>query len=404
MSKEIVRSGDYYQYPSEPMPLAARKGPVVTLINAMPDPLGSLAAICAMYRGRVVRSLDEVNDAERTDAFRDMLKTVLNGALEVGLFHFLIEGVSRDFTHQAVRNRFSFEAQESLRLAVKKNWPEEIAVPLEIQTDSRQLIWEQVLGTIEEGYEQLVNDGTPAEVARKLLPHAVTTRYHWVVDLRNLLQEAGKRTCTQAQFEWRLVFAQIAKALREYAYKLKDSRFPTGHPDFWQFEFIANQLRPNCYQTGSCGFMAEFDRGCTIRERVEFRSKAGARDFHDGLSEQWRKPLIMDVVEYDEVTGRPFTKLVTSPGIDPSEWAADPGAARATTPIPTSVPVPPPAQPENIRWAPIDIARNLELRRCNTPEAHGEHGWGETAGKMTRGYFCEGRKFPGRPIRDNPQA
>lgn len=393
-SKEIARSGDYQQYPSEPMPPAARKGPVVTLINAMPDPLGSLAAICGIYQGRVTRSLSEISDDQRKYAFQNMLKTVLDGALEVGYFHFLIEGVSRDFTHQAVRNRFSFIAQESLRFAVKEHWAEEIPIPVEIQTDSHQLVWEEVLETAAEGYEELIRNGAPAEVARKLLPMAVTTRYHWVVDLRNLLQEAAKRTCTQAQFEWRIVFSQIAKALREYGHEPggpNGESMPTS-ADAWQFAFIADQLRPNCYQTGSCGFMAQFDRGCTIRDRVEIRARHGGND-----PSYWDRPFIYDEVSYDLITGAPVVRPRTSEGINPREWAANPGAARLTTPTATE------------KWAPAEIVEGIEPRYCpkaNNEEAHQAHGWEMTVMGMTHGYYCHGLPPtpPCRPIKDNPQA
>jgi hypothetical protein len=40
--------------------------------------------------------------------------------------------------------------------------------------------------------------------------------------------------------------------------------------------------------------------------------------------------MIADVVEYDQPDGRgfPSVRTITSPGIDPAEWLADPNAAR----------------------------------------------------------------------------
>lgn len=325
--KEVARLGDQHQYYSEPMPEAARHGPVVTLINATPDPLGSIAALCAMYTGRVIRSLSELNDHDRREALDAMLSTELNGALEAAQFHFLIEGVSRDFTHQAVRGRSAFYAQESLRFAVKQMWADEVQLPPSLQgalppDDPRIIAWNTALAQAEDSYQQLVYNGVPAEEARKLLPHAVTTRYHWVCDLRELLHVAGLRTCTQAQFDWRLVMAQIAKALRKYGDSRRlqlDHEVVYHFGDGWQYHLIAEKLRPMCYQRGRCGFMAKFDRSCSIRERVEIRARNGGTD-----SQYWNRPFMY--YDSDPVTGQPALK--TSGPIKDEEWLTDPSAAR----------------------------------------------------------------------------
>lgn len=313
MKQEIQRWADQAQYASEPMPDDARKGITVTLLNATPDPLGQLAALCGIYSGRVVRNYRELTDAERRQAFADMRATVLNGPTASVSFHFLVEGVGRDFTHQAVRDNFSFIAQESMRFAVKEDFAAEVPLPPSLaglpDDHPHVRMWRKALNKAEDVYHALVNDGMPAEDARKLLPHAVTTRYHWCPSLKTLLTEAGKRTCTQAQFEWRLFFAALARALRNYT-STWDSTDGEAYVDGWQFALIADALRPNCFQTGSCGFMANFDRGCTIRERVEQYAKAGVP------SHMWH-----------EGYGNRFTGGEILP-IHPREWAANPAAAR----------------------------------------------------------------------------
>lgn len=314
--QEISRWADGAMFTSEPMPEGAKSGPKVTLLNATPDPLGSLAALCAMYEGRVVRNLTDVTDDQRRQAFEDMTNTALSGPLEVAQFHFLVEGVTRSFTHQMVRERMAFFAQESMRFAVPEgSWVESgrVALPPSLfgtvplkeigfeGSDSlaqhQRGTWDNAVDAMAEAYEVLVGSGMPAEDARGLMPHAITTRLHWVLDLRGLLHVAGLRLCTQAQFEWRQVMAGVVAALRSY-------------PSNWQFGLIADHLRPVCYQEGRCGFMAKFDRSCTIRERVN----AFARD---GIaSDKWGSTL--------NVTseGRPMLPILNS------EWAADPTAAR----------------------------------------------------------------------------
>lgn len=334
---EVVRLADVAQYAREPMPDRARQGIVVTLIDEPTDPLGTLAVMTGMYEGRVARSKSDVTDEQRRAAWEDMNATVLSGALEGVHFTFLVEGVSRAITHQMVRNRFSFFAQESLRFAVVEDWAQEVPLPPVLAglkaDDPKVMVWRRALNQAEDSYAALVSAGMPAEEARGLLPHAITTRLYWSVSLRTLLMEAGKRTCTQAQFDWRTLFGGIAKALRERGRADESYRMPgtvgVHTRDGWQYRLFAEALRPACYQEGKCGFMAEFDRGCTIRSRVDANERLGRP------SSEWHTEY--DVVPPGEVVVGvgPKSVVVDSEdrplfvgAIDPREWAADPSAAR----------------------------------------------------------------------------
>jgi flavin-dependent thymidylate synthase len=342
MSKELSRWADAAMFRSEPMPAEAQNGPVVTLLNATPDPLGSLAALWHIYTGRVVRSLAEVSDDDRRTAFADVMKNPLQGPLESVQFHFLVEGVTRAFTHQMVRGRHAFYAQESLRFAVPEEdfsarvayppslaWdpkpynPEEFTNGYGSEADHQYAIartaWDMAVEQAEESYHALVDAGIPAEDARGLLPHAITTRLHWVCSLRELLYVAGLRLCTQAQFEWRLAMASAVKALREHSSDSLGVDPGTDHRDAWQFELIADRLRPICYQTGKCAFKAAADRPCAIRERVDANEQAGRPP------SEWGQP--------NFARNNPGQKYGSQGEawigpIQPAEWLADPNAAR----------------------------------------------------------------------------
>lgn len=341
------RYADIAMYTSEPMPETARNAiggvqPTVILLNATPDPLGSLAALCGIYEGRVFRSLYDVSDADRQAALEAMLATTLDGPLEAIQFHFLIEGVTRAFTHQAVRNRFSFFAQESMRFAVLDGepWVDRTAYPPSLARQPEELVdyrysgpealqyalmrdaWDDAIIAAENSYNHLIQAGVPAEDARGLMPHSMTTRYHWIVSLRTLLGEAGKRLCTQAQFEWRVVMSELARALRMYeggAYVAgggdPDNRDAIGS-DAWQYAAMADLLKPICYTEGKCGFMAKFDRGCKIRERVNANASINRP------SRDWSEPSTFYKDSDLNVAG------LIIPAIKPEEWLLDPNAAR----------------------------------------------------------------------------
>jgi len=336
--------------------------PKVYLLQGTPDPLGSIAAFAAMYTGKVVRNKLDVTDDERRHYLTEMQKTHLKAPLEAVNLHFMIEGVTRSFTHQIVRQRTAVYAQESLRFAVKEDAATAVALPPSLAgtlgedddpeegmgwTTSEQearVIWDEAVDHMADAYNSLIEAGMPAEDARGLLPHAITTRLNYHTNLRSLGDHAGVRLCTQAQFEWRVVWGQIKQALREYctspyhqemAHKGKNAEgLRTSHDmghfcDNWQWRAIADLFQPICYTMGSCQFKAEFDRKCSIRSRVEANAQVGrpSTEWHEEMDKVEGNPIVAGVGTRTVVrteAGQP----VFIGAIEPREWLADPAAAR----------------------------------------------------------------------------
>lgn len=260
-------------------------GITVHVVEATEDPVGSIAAACMMYEGSPVWDKGIIFDRERRHYLDQVKATHLKAPLEFATIHFLIEGVTRAFTHQMVRQRTAVFAQESMRFAVKGRMEEETPLPPSIVPGTHEALeWNSVINRIQDGYDQLIEMGVPAEDARGLLPHQTTTRLHYMTNLRNLADHAGNRLCTQAQFEWREVWNKMLAAMHEFG-RGWDTLVEDG-----------SLFRPVCYQLGHCPFNATFDRGCTIRDRVQDHAAAGTP------SEEW-----VD--------------------IEMSEWAQDPKAA-----------------------------------------------------------------------------
>ena len=276
MGNEIIKYADGAMFEAAPMK-RDDKGlvtPKVTLLWATPDPLGAIAAACNMYEGTPTYSLDDLSGHDRKRHWENVQKTHLKAPLEFVKMHFFIEGVTRAFTHQMVRQRTAVYAQESLRFAVKDGFASEVALPPSLQglkdDDPKMLVWNEAVCAAERAYMGLVGAGVPAEDARGLLPHSVTTRLNYCTDLRALMDHAGNRLCTQAQLEWRQVFTQILLALRA-----ADTLPEPGHHNMigsaWHIitDPMYAAFAPVCYAKGKCPFKAEFDRGCTIRERAD---------------------------------------------------------------------------------------------------------------------------------------
>jgi flavin-dependent thymidylate synthase len=358
-SKTVQKWADSAMFPSEK--LDASEGPKVYLLSTNHDPLGSIAACAKMYKGEVVRDLAEVTDEERRYYLAELQKTKLTTPLEAVQFHFLLEGVTRSFTHQLVRQRTAAYAQESLRFAVIEDglaervalppslagtvslaeWAQQMTEPdgnpksreyIERNTSALQSMrndWDDQVGHLGRMYQDFVNQGMPAEDARGLLPHNITTRVHYVTNLRGLLDHAGNRLCTQAQFEWRLVWARMVEAIRGYIAEYDNLEEANSKRSDWQFQALAQLFKPVCYQTGKCAFEADFDRKCNIRNRVTANHDIGR------TSSEWGS-------EHDAVVGEPIVsglgptsvlrdenrKPVFIGAIQPAEWLLDPNSAR----------------------------------------------------------------------------
>jgi len=244
--------------------------PRAILLYMTPNPLRVMASASELYRGTVVRDVRDVTPQTAMAWLRDMTMTKLSTPLEWIDLHFLLEGVTRAFTHQLVRQRVGAGyVQESQRFAVKENAEFETRMPPSISglPDDHpwRVMWEAAVEQIAWTYRNLVGSGVPAEDARGLLPTNITTRVHYKTTLRGLAEHAGMRLCSQAQYEWKEVWREMIPAILEYG----------PEEDRWQQEAIAQLFRPVCYSTGKCEFLAATDRACRIRERVMRHHAAG---------------------------------------------------------------------------------------------------------------------------------
>ena len=385
-SKELSKWSDRFMFKAEDS--LAADGPKVYLLGGPIDPLGQIAACAKMYKGEVVRDLRDVTDAERREYLEQIQKTVLKMPLESVLLHFMVEGVTRSFTHQMVRQRTAAYAQESMRFAVKEDAATAVALPpslegtltldeliekdlehrveIGLQMDEtnpdwmdnlrlglraralegkfgpaqkHRILWDEEVKHNAEVYLQLVNDGMPAEDARGLTLHNITTRLNYITNLRMWYETMAVRVSDQAQFEWRAVAMHMALALREYGQRTTyevwmpqdeiDRGIESGEIEYaesgwlwrtdrgvsealvtrssyWQYEALSNELKPIEFKIGGPAFGANFDRPSRIGERV--------REFHKhGVpSSQW-------------TTGSSEHGI---PPIHPNEWLLDPNSAR----------------------------------------------------------------------------
>jgi flavin-dependent thymidylate synthase len=262
----VMRYADEAMFQAQHVPLK----PEVDVVDMTRNPLKVMAAPWLGYRGRYILP-DQVTDDEAMAFAADALKSKIAAPLEWCQVALLIRGVSRDFTHQIVRQRTATFVQESMRFAVKDNTVAEIPVPWTIARlgDNDDIVkrWHDHVAHTDWFYNYLIGNGIPAEDARKALLIGTTTQLHYRTNLRDMINHAGLRLCSQAQAEWKEVWRAIVEAILNYG--------PEEHR--WQQREITKLFRPVCYATGKCEFMGAADRWCVIRDRVEAHHAAGER-------------------------------------------------------------------------------------------------------------------------------
>lgn len=127
---------------------------------------------------------------------------------------FLINGVTRGFTHQFVRTRTGSYAQQTMRVLNVNGW--DYGTGPTIQGDVfRQHEYDHCMSRIAKTYNDLIDMGAKIEDARGVLPTNILTNIVAKFDLRTLADTMRKRASTRTQGEYRDVMdAMKAEVLR----------------------------------------------------------------------------------------------------------------------------------------------------------------------------------------------
>lgn len=195
------------------------------------------------------------SDEKKKQELAYMLNTI-RSSWEFADFVFMIEGVSRAFTHQLVRHRVGTSfAQQSQRTVDMSEF--EYITPDAVSTDKNmEHIYSYHMRGINAGYTDMLNSGAKAEDARGLLPTNISTNIVFKANLRTLSQMCGERLCVKAQGEFQDVMMAIREAVMEV--------YPWAEP----------MLRVHCAQTGVCCFPSVTN--CMIKDKT-FNPATGVR-------------------------------------------------------------------------------------------------------------------------------
>lgn len=221
----------------------------VTLISHTENPLRAICiAVASMKEKDPIKAVDSMS-TDRQKAYCDeIFKSKLRGALEFAHFEFMVEGVTRAFTHQLVRHRTMSFSQQSMRFFDAS----ESGFKMPKVSQELQETMEDHYRLTSLTYRSLLERGCPIEDARSILPTNVQTLISFSSSFRGLVDMAEVRLCLQSQGEFREVMVAIKNEIR-------DKVSP----------YLADQLKISCQWEGKCGFESIFDRDCPLKHDLK---------------------------------------------------------------------------------------------------------------------------------------
>lgn len=122
-------------------------------------------------------------------------------------YTFLIQNVSRAFTHQLVRTRTASYAQQTMRtLDVSEGLGWDYATgPTIKEEDLTEEIYDDTMRIIAAAYRDLISKGVKPQDARGILPTNILTNIMMKLNMRNFVDLVRKRSSLRVQDEYREV-------------------------------------------------------------------------------------------------------------------------------------------------------------------------------------------------------
>lgn len=151
-----------------------------------------------------------MSDDQKLEAI-EYISNTIKSSWEFLDFTFMIEGVSRAFTHQLVRNRMGSYAQQTMRILDVSGF--EFVTGPTIDTAWRKDTYWYAMEAIQRAYDALIKDGVAIEDARGILPTNICTNIVAKYNLRTLSDMMISRSSPRTQGEYRDVIELMYKEL-----------------------------------------------------------------------------------------------------------------------------------------------------------------------------------------------
>lgn len=186
--------------------------------------------------------LDEIRNRTHEEKMKELeyMANTIPSSWEFVDYVFLVEGVSRAYTHQQVRTRAASYAQQTMRV-LNMNEFDYVYTDRNKADEGAMTVIDEVLRTIKAGYKTLIEIGQPAEDARGILPTNIATNIVCKFNLRTFVDLAKARTGGRTQNEYqKVVNGMVDEVLRVHPWAEK-FLFQEGRDYFAEIEAFAQR-------------------------------------------------------------------------------------------------------------------------------------------------------------------
>jgi flavin-dependent thymidylate synthase len=186
--------------------------------------------------------MDEIRSwpAEKKLEELEYMANTIPSSWEFVDYVFLVEGVSRAYTHQQVRTRAASYAQQTMRVLNMGEFDYVYTDRIAENPDAKAQI-DAALKAIKLAYNNIIKLGIPAEDARGILPTNIATNIVCKFNLRTFVDLVKSRTGGRTQSEYQKVVNAMADevlAVHPWAEKFL---FPQGRDYFAEIEAFAER-------------------------------------------------------------------------------------------------------------------------------------------------------------------
>lgn len=214
----------------------------VTLISTTPEARELLIFTKSTRLTMSPGLMDEIRawPEEKKLAELDYMANTIPSSWEFVDYVFMIEGVSRAFTHQFVRSRNGSYAQQTMRVLNMGEYDYVMTDRVNNDIQARGIV-DIVNENIRLGYNKLIELGLPAEDARGILPTNISTNIVAKFNLRSFVDLAKSRTGGRTQNEYQKVMnAMCDEVLKVHPWAEK-FLFQEGRDYFAEIEKFAEE-------------------------------------------------------------------------------------------------------------------------------------------------------------------
>lgn len=223
----------------------------VTLINHTENAVDLLLFTKATRLNMTPGLLDEIRAMSEADKMAELeyMANTIPSSWEFVDYVFLVEGVSRAYTHQQVRTRAASYAQQTMRVLEMGEF-DYVFTDKNMEDQTAYASIELLLQHIKKTYNHLIKIGQPPEDARGILPTNIATNIVCKFNLRTFVDLAKSRTGGRTQGEYQKVInAMVDEVLKVHPWAEK-FLFKHGRDYFSEIEEFAKRKFPDLKERG----------------------------------------------------------------------------------------------------------------------------------------------------------